>query len=64
MSALRAEEVEEDGKREGGGVPCSGLRRELLDCLRESDCVKIVSVPRLISLANCWCDEGEPFLFS
>ena len=49
MSALRAEEVE-DGKGEGsGGVPCSGLRRELLDCLRESDCVKIVSVPRLIS---------------
>ncbi|CAI8032225.1 Cytochrome c oxidase assembly factor 5, partial [Geodia barretti] len=37
----RAEEVE-DGKGEGsGGVPCSGLRRELLDCLRESDCVKI-----------------------
>lgn len=22
--------------------PCSGLRQELLDCLRESDCVKMV----------------------
>ena len=50
MSALRAEDVEEEGTGGGsGGVPCSGLRRELLDCLRESDCVKIVSVPRLIS---------------
>ena len=47
MSALRAEDVEE---REGTGVPCSGLRRELLECLRESDCVKIVSVPQFSHL--------------
>lgn len=23
--------------------PCSGLRQELLECLRESDCVKVVN---------------------
>lgn len=46
MSALRAGEgeEEEEGKREQSSVPCSGLRKELLDCLRESDCVKIVSL--------------------
>lgn len=43
MSALRAEDVLEREKEENSDVPCSGLRKELLDCLRESDCVKIVS---------------------
>ena len=45
MSALRAEDVEER-KSDSSSVPCSGLRKELLECLRASDCVKIVSSPR------------------
>lgn len=44
MSALRAEDAEE-GEGEGPPkIPCSGLRKELLDCLRGSDCVRIVSI--------------------
>lgn len=41
MSALRAEDVEvKEGKGEAS-VPCGGLRKELLQCLRDSDCVKV-----------------------
>ena len=47
MSALRAEEA---GEGEGrAGAPCSGLRKELLDCLRGSECVNVVGVCLLVS---------------
>ena len=42
MSALRAEDVEvQEGEGEAS-MPCSGLRKELLQCLKNSDCVKVV----------------------
>lgn len=44
MSALRAEDVEEGKGKGPPKIPCSGLRNELLDCLRGSDCVRIVSI--------------------
>lgn len=45
MSALRAEDVEGGEGKGPPKIPCSGLRNELLDCLRGSDCVRIVSIP-------------------
>ena len=46
MSALRAEdsELEEGEGKAEPSVPCRGLRKELLECLRGSDCVRVVSV--------------------
>ena len=45
MSAVRAVGSEgELTEPRGADVPCSGLRKELLECLRGSDCVKVVSV--------------------
>ena len=33
---------EEDSEEKGPAKACSGLRQELLTCLKESDCVKVV----------------------
>ena len=42
MSAYKPEDLEEQGKEEVG-QRCSGLRRDLLECLKQSECVSKVS---------------------
>ena len=43
--------------------PCSGLRQELLECLRESDCVKVVNGGKItVSMAG-WRSAYKPRLF-
>ena len=47
MNAHPLEMEEVDGAAQGPQRACSGLRQELLNCLRESDCVRKVSDARL-----------------
>lgn len=42
MSAYKPEDLEEQGKEEVGRR-CSGLRRDLLECLKQSECVSKVN---------------------
>ena len=59
MSAVRADGSEgELTESRGAEVPCSGLRKELLECLRGSDCVKVVSVFTRPREPGCRCRCG------
>ena len=49
---MEPEDQEEENK--GPKPACSGLRKELLDCLRESDCVRKVRtdlIPQILFLS-------------